>query len=256
MSYYDLGLFAHNNMSKSLFLVTSAIYTRFGVYNTNQRLQQTLETLKSIKKFCDADIILLDAGQKNLSISDKSEIKKYAIDILEFSQEPVVQSYQKIDNWDVVKSALEILIVKSTFIALLNQPELLGKYSRIFKISGRYVLNSSFNYEQHLLATDKITIKKAQPSLYYTNHWVIQEAATEYYNQYMTRLWSFDCKMLLDIKNAYQLMQDDLMNLINKSRFIDIERLMYRHLDKSKIIEFPIIGVQGNIAPNGVVVTD
>lgn len=35
-------------MTKSLFLVTSAVNARFGIYDSNQRLNQTIDSLKAI----------------------------------------------------------------------------------------------------------------------------------------------------------------------------------------------------------------
>ena len=243
-------------MSKSLFLVTSAIYTRFGVYDKQQRLQQTLSTLDSIKSKCNADIILLDAGESSLSEEDKALFSNHLIDIVQFSTDPAVKNIQTNSNWDIVKSLLEILLLKSVFMALDKHPEKLNKYSRIFKISGRYLLNNNFAYSRHVSAVGKITIKKSLPAIYQTDHWVIENIVKDYYRQYMTRMWSFDTSLLNSIIVSYERMENTLVNLLNNGKFIDIERLMYQHLDPSLIEEFDIIGVEGAIAPNGVLVSD
>lgn len=243
-------------MSKSLFIVTSALNTRFGIYDNKQRFQQTVDTFKSIYAKCNADIILVDAGQEKISEQDVSLLKVYAGNILQHSDDPIVKSVQKNTNCDVVKSLLEILILKSAFTELLKNKELVSKYNRIFKLSGRYVLNGNFDYQKHIDATNKITIKSSLPSIYSTDHWAIKESATEYYRQYMTRLWSFDVSLLQSMIDTYQKMQDNLVELLNKSRFMDIEHLMYRHLDSNLITEFNTIGVQGTIAPNGVLFID
>lgn len=243
-------------MSKSLFLVTSAIYTRFGVYDKQQRLQQTLSTLDSIKSRCDADIILLDAGQSPLSEEDKALFSHHLIDVVQFAEDPSVKYIQNNPNWDIVKSLLEILLLKTVFMALNKQPETLSKYSRIFKISGRYVLNNSFDYNKHLSAVGKVTVKKSLPAIYQTDHWVIENIVKEYYRQYMTRLWSFDTSLITTITSIYESMELTLIKLLNDGKFIDIERLMYQHLDTSLIEEFDVIGVDGSIAPNGVLVSD
>ena len=242
-------------MSKSLFIVTSAIHTRFGVYNAHQRLQQTIETFKSIRQRCDASIILIDAGDQIISDEDVSLLKLYASDVLQFSNDELVKAIQKDENCFFVKSFLEILLLKSTFTEILKHPDL-KEYSRIFKISGRYVLNDYFDYQKHLEQSNKITIKSSMASIYSTEHWAIKESATEYYRQYMTRLWSFDTKLLPNIIEAYQNMQTNLINLVHNNKFQDIEHLMFCHLDKSLITEFNTIGVQGTIAPNGVLFID
>jgi len=248
---------SYKKTDKSLFLVTSAIYTKFGVYDHNQRLQQTVDSLRSIHQFCNADVILIDAGNYALSENDKNQLSPYLINIVEFNQDSTVKKYQSIDNWDVVKTLLEISILIEIFNWLSSQSKnTMDHYKRIFKLSGRYTLNNNFDYKQHLFADDKITIKKSISSLYDTDHWVIQENCKEYFRQYMTRLWSFDVKLLPYILNTYHTMLHDLLQMISKSRFIDIEHLMYYHLDSKKVQNLEIIGVSGNIAPNGMLIMD
>lgn len=242
-------------MSKSLFIVTSAIHTRFGVYNTDQRLQQTIETFNSIRQKCDADIILLDAGEQVISEQDVSLLKLYASDILQFANDEVVRAVQKDENCFLVKSLLEIITLKSTFLQLLKHPDI-KNYSRIFKISGRYILDSDFDYQKHLSEVNKVAIKASKACMYSTEHWAIKECATQYYREHMTRLWSFDTSLLGNMIDLFQSMQTTLINLINDNKFQDIEHLMYCHLDPAMVTEFDVIGVQGTIAPKGVLVKD
>jgi len=53
----------------SLFLVTSAIYTSYGKCSTEERIEQTKETIKSIRTYAPGSaIVLLDAGEKSVNI--------------------------------------------------------------------------------------------------------------------------------------------------------------------------------------------
>jgi len=61
-------------MSESVFLVSSAIHAKHGVYDTQTRLEQTIETCKSIRNKCDADIILLDGGYQDITEKERDDI--------------------------------------------------------------------------------------------------------------------------------------------------------------------------------------
>jgi archaellum biogenesis ATPase FlaH len=243
-------------MTESLFLVTSAIHAKFGVFSTEQRLEQTVNTLKSVKKYCDADIILLEAGSDSLSNEERELLKEYVINILDFTSLPFVKEIQKETDWDFVKNLLELIMLKSTFAMLDSNPSY-AAYSRIFKLSGRYVLNNSFNYEKHLSCKGKIAIKTALPSIYKDEHWVMQEEVVEYYKQYMARLWSFDRQLLPNILSAFEEMHNEFaFRAQSQGRLIDIEHLMFRYLNPELIEHIDLIGVNGNIAPNGLIISD
>jgi hypothetical protein len=88
----------------SLFIVTSAIHTKFGVYSVEDRLNQTIASLQSIKDKCNADIVVLDGGENSLSEEEKEKLKPYTNSIVEFCNDPLVKEIQQIqDDWDVVK---------------------------------------------------------------------------------------------------------------------------------------------------------
>ena len=65
-----------------LFLVSSAIHTNHGIYNAEQRLEQTVKTLKSIRERCDVDIILLDGGLKAPSDDERKVLEEYTDSII------------------------------------------------------------------------------------------------------------------------------------------------------------------------------
>jgi hypothetical protein len=67
----------------------------------------------------------------------------------------------------------------------------------------------------------------------------------------MSRLWSFDSEMLPNIAQAYGRMFKDMNMVLTGGGYIDIEHLLFVHLDPSKIQKIPKIGIEGNIAPNG-----
>jgi hypothetical protein len=227
-----------------LFLVSSAIHTNHGIYNTEQRLEQTINTLKSIRQRCDVDIILLDGGLKAPSDEERKVLEEYTDSIVSFSDAPSMKDILAIPSQDIVKNMAEIVMFGSTFQDIGASGEY-KKYKRIFKMSGRYLLNDNFNYQTHIDAKDKIIIRGP-----YTSQFTSAQTGGVIF-QYMSRLWSFDAALLPDIAQAYARMFKDMNMVLTSGGYIDIEHLLFTHLDPSRIQKIAKIGVEGNIAPNG-----
>lgn len=227
-----------------LFLVSSAIHTNHGIYNTEQRLEQTINTLKSIRQRCDVDIILLDGGLKSPSDEERKVLEEYTDSIISFSDASSIKDILAIPSQDIVKNMAEIVMFGSTFQDIGASGEY-KKYKRIFKMSGRYLLNDNFNYQTHIDAKDKIIIRGP-----YTSQFTSAQTGGVIF-QYMSRLWSFDAALLPDIAQAYARMFKDMNMVLTSGGYIDIEHLLFTHLDPSRIQKIAKIGVEGNIAPNG-----
>lgn len=232
-----------------LFLVSSAIHTNHGIYNDEQRLEQTIDTLKSIKQRCDVDIVLLDGGLKAPTEDEQKLLGEYTKGIISFSDAPSMKDILVIPSQDIVKNMAEIVMFGSTFqdIGVAGEYK---KYKRIFKMSGRYVLNDNFNYQTHIDAKDKIIIRGP-----YTSQFTSAQTGGVIF-QYMSRLWSFDSELLPDIAEAYGRMFGDMNRVLTQGGYIDIEHLLFTHLDPSRIQKITKIGVEGNIAPNGMRISE
>ena len=71
----------------SLFLVTSAIYTSYGKCSTQERIEQTRETIKSIRTYAPGSrIVLLDAGEKSVDID-------FEVELIDYTVHPEIQSH-------------------------------------------------------------------------------------------------------------------------------------------------------------------
>lgn len=232
-----------NQVNESAFVVSSAIHAKFGVYSAEERLNQTIETCKSIRSRAPADIILLDGGTSHLTEEEKEKLKDHITLFYSFSESQDIKEIQRLDNWDVVKNSIEIIMFGSFFDG--SQSALMSKYKRIFKMSGRYRLTDDFNYDTHYNATDKIVIRGPYTSQF-------DEKVTGGVKlQYMSRLWSFDSSLTPYISSTYEKMYKNFIDRLNAGGYIDIEHLLYAHLDVDKIQHISKIGVTGNIAPNG-----
>lgn len=233
----------------SLFLVTSAIYTSYGEYSTKERIEQTKETISSIKKYApNSKIILIDAGEKSVDV-------EFNVDLIDYTNNPIiVESINQYKNFlkkinyivrpeVIIKSMLEILMFGDF---LRNNST--SSYERVFKLNGRYKLNTKFNYSQHLDAKNKIVI--LQP--YLSQHIYNYDPGVSLFS-YMTRCWSFDSKLTPTIIKTYDKMKEDILsstkNIIRTEK--DIEHLLYKHLNKKIVQHIDIMGVEGYFAPLG-----
>lgn len=239
---------------KSLFLVSSAVYTPYGIYTTSQRIRQTKETISSIKKHAyNSDIILLDFGKRSIEMDDDS------IEIINFSQENnnIKKIIQYLESGTlkcpehVIKSLLEINMFRKYFYFLYKNNYHL-RYNRIFKISGRYKLNDNFNYFSHLEAKDKVLILNPCISQYAYN----PSANLGLFSQYMTRLWSFDSSILFDICRTYDKMEKNILEMIENKSVGDIEHFLYKNLNKNLVSHIDKIGIEGFIASSGELIVE
>lgn len=223
---------------KNLFLVSSAINAKHGIYTPRERFLQTYESCKSIKDRChNADIILVDGGLKPINDGQKEKLSKFITDFIFYGDNLKVKEIQKSNNHDVVKNLIEIYM----FMDVLNGPDF-SQYSRIFKMSGRYILDENFDIKKH---TGPIVIRGP-----YTSQFA--PAITGGIElQYMSRLWSFDINQHDYIGEVYKRMYEHMVQRLEEGGYVDIEHLLFHHLDKSLVINIDQIGVTGNIAPNG-----
>ena len=236
-------------MSDSVFLVSSAIHAKHGVYDTQTRLVQTIETCKSIRNKCDAEIILLDGGYQDITKEERDILSQYIDKFYTFSDAENIQQIQQVPNHDIVKNMIEIIMYGSFFDKAIEDGWR-EKYKRIFKMSGRYTLNDDFNYDKHMQAVDKIIVRGPFTSQFR------QETTGGITLQYMSRLWSFDAFLLPYVRDLYTDMFNHMTERLTAKGYIDIEHLLFHHLDPVLIENIGKLGVEGNIAPNGARVTD
>jgi hypothetical protein len=227
----------------SLFLVTSAIYTSYGKYSTEERIEQTKETIKSIETYApDSTIVLLDAGDKSVDIDFRVQLIDYTNNSI--ITEPLnyyLQNNRDLNPDIIIKSMLEIIVFEDFL-----KNNLILNYSRIFKLSGRYRLNTKFNYQKHLESKNKIVILHPHKSLHLYNFQVSTSILS-----YMTRCWSFDSSLILNILSTYTKMKRDIILASRTEKQIDIEHLLYKYLNKKFVQHIDIMGVEGSWAPQG-----
>jgi hypothetical protein len=237
-------------MIKHLFVVTSAVNSRFGVYDSETRLQQTIDTIKSIKsKIPDAGIAIMECTGVPLTADQEAALEANCDWFLDYTQDPVVQSfYTATDNWDIVKNGTEIFVFGRALEVLKNN-NIIDQYDRVHKMSGRYILNEEFDaelYEREDIQNN-IVIGPSQSSQFPYHATLVER-------QYMARLWSWPAILNDEVIQVY----NDSFNYFNQrvsaGGYVDIEHVLYKFLNREHLSEVEKVGVEGTIAPNGVAI--
>lgn len=236
-----------NLKNNGLFVVSSAIHTKHGIYDANERLEQLIKTCESIKQKTNCDIVVLDGGEKFLSTDEQNKLTRHINHFYSYYDSNLVKEMQQINVQDVVKNVLEVFIFGSFFH---SEIEKIKNYSRVFKMSGRYNLTDDFDYEFHDKQKNHIVIRGP-----YTSQFTPQMTGGVRL-QYMSRLWSFDATLIDYISEVYKHMLKNMIEIINNGGYIDIEHSLFKFLDPKIVVNPKIIGVVGNLAPNGATVTE
>ena len=216
------------------FLVSSAIETNRGIFNPAERLEQTLETFKSIKKHIpDANIIVFDNG---VTLSEKAQetLKKECLLIRMEENKKIIElsRYNMISHAEIV-STHWLLSAFSYLIPLDTK--------RIFKLSGRYRLQDSFDISAYDNIGDKFVFAKRRKT------WLPEERQKELNldSLFNTRFYSFTYNLIDYYRDCLRMAFDDL-NL-----GLDFEHVIYKNIDKNLVVEFDKVHCEGRIAPDG-----
>lgn len=232
--------------------MTSAINTKFGVYNADQRFHQTLNTIQTVRsKIHNCTIFLLESAGQPLTEEQKNQLTDKVEHILDFTSDSAVTGlYNSTNNWDVVKNVTEVMCFILALRTLTDSGQL-NDFDRVFKISGRYALNDNFdiNYYESYKIKPFAVIRQRKPS-----HFPAGLTGVDY--QFMTRLWSWPTSMNNEILEVYQNSLNYMYEKLAQGRYADIEHCFYKFLNHDKLIEKDVIGIQGFIGPNGVAVNE
>ena len=246
-------------MSKNIVLLTSAVYTNYGIYTPQQRIQQTLDTAKSAKKYIpDATIILIDNSKTDVQTDDSSELNEL-IDLVDYyidnsDDADIKYFHTNVTNYDIGKNAMEAMGLFKSLTYIVNDKTLMKEIkdsSRVFKLSGRYQVTDKFDIKNfdNKKTKGKYVFKKAQPS------W-IPPADTGVTTLLQTRLWSFDSDLILEAMGLYKNIIENMVATFNQGKYIDNEHSMAKFIPADKLVELDTVGLQGNIAPNGMMIID
>ena len=246
-------------MSKNIVLLTSAVYSNYGIYKPAERIAQTLETAKSAKQYIPGAVVILVDNSKVDVQNDTSAEFEELIDLVDYyidnsDDDDIKYFHNNVSNYDIGKNAMEALGMLKALNYIASDSDIMNEVSasaRIFKLSGRYQVTDKFDITKFDNADTKgkYVFKKSQPS------W-INPADTGVNTLLQTRLWSFTPDLFEDTVKLYQNIIGTMIPLFNSGKYIDNEHAMAKFIPKDKLGELETVGLQGNIAPNGMMIID
>ena len=238
-------------MKYSVF-VTSAINASFSVYKPEDRLKQTLATIASVRKFLpEAEITVVECSVPAINADYERALVDQTDHFVSLSNDPnVIYMTENGDRGDVTKNLTEAMVLRKLMSVAAKQGWFADS-DRIFKISGRYLLNKNFNISVHTdpANAEKFVFRKKNLSQFRPEH-------TGVPLQYQTRLYSFAPVLFDRYSQVLDDMIDTMQDYFNQGKYIDIEHLWWKLLLSDEITELDKIGVSGNIAPNGQQIDD
>jgi hypothetical protein len=234
-----------------LIILTSALNTRFGAHTTEQRMQQTLDSVASIRKYCpQAKVALVEMAGIPLT---KAQIEQFFLSVdylLDFTHDEAVKEiYNSTENWDIVKNTTEVMVFGNALAQLMEREEI-AKFDRVFKMSGRYQLTENFDPAFYDTVPDRIVILEKKRS-----HFPAQVTGGIPY-QYMSRLWSWPADQTQLVIDQYGTGFMAMAQHLATGGYFDIEHMLYRFLPPELITEVPRVGLRGLLGPNGVAIED
>jgi len=240
---------------KPLVIITSAVESRFGIYSPDQRLHMTLDTISNLReRVPDVTIVVSEVSGNGLR-KDYEEALMDASDLmLDFTTNHEVNwiynNKDWYDNWDIVKNLTELSTFPMALEVVKNSGEL-KNIDRIFKMSGRYLLNDKFdiNFYSTPEAKDKIVIGRRRPSQF-------PFQVTRLAEQYMARLLSWPTFMHSNMISYYYEARDYMKGRLAAGGYADIEHCLFHALPKDCVLEIDEVGVYGTIAPNGAAIVN
>jgi len=225
--------------STQLFVVTSALNPNIGVLNHEERLQQTIEGLESLRKKCpDAIVLLVDGSPENVEEEKIRSLSHLVNFVADFSNDSDITQFASRG----LKSQAENVLLMKTMMLLKQDADmmrLLQTVNRIYKFSGRTVLNDDFDPAEHN-HFGKYVFKKRMPT------WLSGERAETFTDLLITRLFSF-CPSLID---DYMIMCRRNIGVINDAG-VDTEHAHFFNMKPELLVELDHIHCQGVMASTG-----
>lgn len=218
---------------KPLFLITSALNPSYGVFSLQERLEQTKGTIKSIRDIVpEADIFLVDVSVNKLPDEIKAQIVPTVNYYMDLSDNETMRQL----SLGQAKSQSESYLTLC-FLDALKVNNLVDKYDRIFKITGRMELYEGFDIASYDNLKGKYVFQKRVATWMSTPY----KECTHLYN---TRLYSF-CSSLVDTHIEI------LSGIFDYLNHVDLEHAMFARVPNELVVEFDKVYSKGPEASTG-----
>lgn len=224
---------------QQLFIVTSALNPNMGIINREDRLNQTVDGLKSLREKCPEAIVILAEGSPDKVEQEKIKaLSPYVDMVADFSGDKDISQFASIGR----KSEAENVLMLKMMLLLKQEPGLMKirhSISRIYKFSARTVLNDGFDINNHN-HFGKYVFKTRMPT------WLQGESAEIFTDLLITRLFSF-CPSLID--DYMVVCQRNIGVIVDTG--VDTEHAHFFNINQDYLIELPNIHCQGIMAGTG-----
>jgi hypothetical protein len=223
-------------MYDAVFFLNNALkVNQLSVYNTDERVKQTIGTVESIQKYCpNSAIFMFDSSPEDPGDLFQP-LTEMGVNTFYYGQDEHVKMYSELGQ----RSVAECI----TFIAFINWYKTLNvQTKRIYKLSGRYRLNDNFVLDANAYEGAFVFTKSEDT-------WMdkAKQDLTGVSKLYKLRLWHMDSSLLDDFHMLIPAILYDCAKF-----HIDVEHSYYKNIHgKFKTVEVDKIGVEGNIAPSG-----
>ena len=236
-----------------LFVISSAINhfcaNKLSRFSTQERFNQTMETINNIKeKVPGAKICLFEVSETRLDEIYIDEIKNSVDLFVElYNDNKIIELYNNFVKFkDLFKYGKSLFELYGMIYALNLIDDKFGanNIDRVFKISGRYLLNSDFDINQYnsVFLKNKYIAKCVKYSNYEPNsnaHFHIYQNK----GHLITGLWSFDSSLLYKTIDTLEKAFNYLQILLMYGDGNDIEHSIYHFVDKNDLIDCNVLGL-------------
>lgn len=246
-------------MSKNTVLITSALYTNYGIYSAAERIKQTIATAQSVHRYLPGSTIYLVDNSKDDVQADMSDEFEQLLELVDHYIDnsddlDIKHFHNNVTNYDIGKNSMEVIGTLKGLQHIAGDETLrsaLNETNRVFKLSGRYELTNSFDITQfdNENTKDKYVFKKAQIA------WC-DKTVTGVDKLLQTRLWSFTPSLLDETIGMFAKILANMFDTYNKKHYIDVEHSMYKFINQDKLVQLDTVGLKGHIAPNGMIILE
>lgn len=223
--------------ANNLFLVTSCINTSLGIFTPQQRFEQTIKTINSIRQYAPNSKIFITDNSYEKELNEN--VYKYFTGICDLvanlSQE---ENCKKLNKVGLKSAADTMLTLKMIEILLTNKDglKILNSSRFLYRISGRYTLTNKFIENNYVNNFGKFVLKRHDT-------WREDKSID---GLYITRLMGF-CPSLCSIFHGA--LAKSIETIVNEN--VDMEHGVYKNIDKKYVKLIDTLGVSGYVAPNG-----
>ena len=232
-------------MVDGLFFIGSALNVKqLSVFNNDERFQQTLETIESIDKYCPSNMkVMFDTSYSEPNPEYVRELMARGVKYYWTGINGDVQRLSDAGQRSLAET-IGFIMVLNAFDSYRKTADI--KFKRVYKISGRYKLNEHF-------VADREDFKDSFVFLPTVDSWMPKQhqEAAGVDRIFELRLWHMDANLLdTFFKEIYNILDEMAKNNI------DVEHAYYKVLSKYNWTTVKPIGLEGVLAPTGVIINE